>query len=224
MTDAPNPGSGVRRRRSIVPAVLLLLIVAYIAWDQTATRALARDIDAIAARGEPVTVFDYAPGADTPERHDAARIYAAALERARAMPQDLTFRLPRLDVDTVLEPPIDLAEMERLYRPDAPALQLLDQATPLDFNGFGELTSEVAEGSVTTLNYLAATRADFLTLHGKGDQAASAIIPCVRLWRVASPFTQPLVTNRIGGSVRILLRHASPGTPALEALQPGVRE
>jgi len=211
--------NGGRLARRIVPAFLLLLVMAYVTWDMVEGRALAGDIDAIAARGEPVTLRDHVFGADTPERHDAARIYAAALERVKAMPQDVTYRLPRLDVDNVVGPPLDLEAMEKIYRPDAPALQLLDQATPLDFNGFGELAPDVAEGSMNNLNYLAAARADLLSVRGKGDEAAAAIIPCVRLWRAASPFSRPIVTTRVAGSIRILLRHTSPGGGALEDLQ-----
>jgi len=208
-----------RRAGRIVPALLLLAVTAYVTWDLAETRALTREIDAIAARGEPVTLRDRVFGADTPERHDAARIYAAALERVRAMPQEVTFRLPRLDVDAAVGPPLDLEAMEKIYRPDAPALQLLDQATPLDFNGFGALAPDVAEGSMTTMVYLAAARADLLAVRGKGDEAAAAIVPCVRFWRVASPFSRPIVTGRIAGSIRILLRHTSPGAAALESVQ-----
>ena len=205
--------SGLR----LVSAVLVFVIVCYVVWDQAEQRALARDIDAIAARGEPITVGDVS-GADTPERHDAARIYAAAAERYRAMPQELTFRLPRLDLDTTAQPPLDLMALERQYRPDTPALQLVDQATPLDFNGFGDVAPDMETSVMASLNFLAALRADFLSVHGKGDDAAKALIPCVRLWRTVSPFLRYQVSGRILGSVRILLRHADPGAAALSEL------
>jgi hypothetical protein len=201
----------------LVSAILLFVIVCYTVWDQAEQRALARDIDSIAARGEPITVGDVS-GADTPERHDAARIYAAAAERYRAMPQELTFRLQRLDLDTTAQPPLDLIALERQYRPDAPALQLVDQATPLDFNGFGDVASEMGTSVMASLNFLAALRADFLSVHGKGDDAARALIPCVRLWRTVTPYLRYQVSGRILGSVRILLRHADPGAAALSEL------
>ena len=201
----------------LVSAILVFVIVCYVVWDQAEQRALARNIDAIAARGEPITAAD-AAGADTPERHDAARIYAAAAERYRAMPQELTFRLPRLDLDTTLQPALDLVALERQYRPDAPVLQLLDQATPLDFNGFGDVAPEMETSTMASLNSLAALRADFFSIHGKGDEAAKALIPCVRLWRTVSPFLRYQVSGRILGSVRILLRHADPSAAALSEL------
>jgi len=204
--------SGLR----LVSAVLVFVVICSIVWDQAEQRALAREIDAIAARGEPVTVEETS-GADTPERHDAARIYAAAADRVAGMPQDLTFRLPRLDVDTTMEPALDLAGLEKRYRPDAPALQLLDQATPLDFNGFGDVASDASASTMTTLNYLAALRADLLSVRGKGDEAARALVPCVRLWRTVSPLRYQ-ISGRVLGSVRILLRHADPGAAALAEL------
>lgn len=205
--------------RRVVPALLLLVVGSYIAWDQVERRALARDIDAIAARGEPIAVADVATGADTPERHDAARIYAAATQRVRAMPNEHTFRLSRLDVDSTVGPPLDVAELEKIYRPDAAALQLLDQATPLDFNGFGDVAPDWSEGSLTTLGALAALRADLFAARGKGDDAARALVPCIRLLRVASQFSRYILTNRIMGSARILLRRAAPGAEALQAMQ-----
>ena len=205
--------SGLR----LVSAVLVFLIVCYVVWDQAEQRALARDIDAIAARGEPVTVLD-ATGADTPERHDAARIYAAAAERFRAMPPELTFRLPRLDLDGTAQPPLDVATLERQYRPDAPALQLIDQATPLDFNGFGDVAPDMITSTMASLASLTALRADFLSVHSKGDEAAKMLVPCVRLWRTVSPFLRYQISGRILGSVRILLRHAEPGAEPLAEL------
>src|SRR6185436_13660322 len=175
--------SGLR----LVSAVLVFVIVCYVVWDQAEQRAVARDIDAIAARGEPITVADVR-SADTPERHDAARIYAAAAERFRAMPQEVTFRVPQLDLDSTAQPPLDPVALERQYRPDAPALQLIDQATPLDFNGFGDVAPDTITSTMASLNYLAALRADFSSIQGKGDQAAKALIPCIRLWRTVSPF------------------------------------
>ena len=87
-------------RRRVVLANLLVPVLGYIGWDQIETRALARDIAAIAARGEPTTVDAIPNGGDTTERYQAARVYAAAAEHVRALPQEITFRLPRLDVDS----------------------------------------------------------------------------------------------------------------------------
>ena len=90
-------------------------------------------------------------GGDTSERQLAARVYAAAAEQVRALPREITFRLPRIDVDSVAVPPVNLEELERTYRHDAPALQLLDQAAPLDFNGFGDFAPDVADQFLPTL-------------------------------------------------------------------------
>jgi hypothetical protein len=193
------------------------IAISAIVWDQVETRALARDIDAIAARGEPTTVDAIAAGGDTPERYDAARIYHAAAERVRQLPPEVTFRLERTDVDSTVTV-ANLDQLERTYRPDSAAMQLLDQATPLDFNGFGDVGRE-NEQWLGPLANLACVRADVLSARGHGDKAAGALVASVRLWRtVPIPFRSQ-VSSRVLGSLRILLRHTQPAEPALAALQ-----
>ena len=211
--------------RRVAAVVVLLPAAAYVIWDQVESRALAREIAAIAQRGAPITVADAAPiGADTPERHDAARIYAAAAQRVRALPPELTVRLSTLDLDRTAAPPLDLAELERTYPPDTPALQLLDQGTPLDFNGFGDVEFDENNSPLLTLNQLAAMRADLFSARGRGDAAAQALIPCVRLRRTMPLTQQTQVAIRLLGSVRIMLHHAKPSERSLEALQRALME
>ena len=193
--------------------------MAYVVWDQIETRALAREIAAIAARGEPTTVAAIPTGGDTSERQLAARVYAAAAEHVRALPPEITFRLPRLDVDSVASPVVNLEELERTYRHDAPALQLIDQAAPLDFNGFGDLGPEVRDQSLPTLAYLCALRADLLSARGRGEAAADALVPCARVWRTVPVFTRFQISARLLGSLRILLRHTGVSPGALARLQ-----
>ena len=196
--------------------------IASIAWDVIESRALARRIEAIAARGEPTSLDAIPKGADTTERYDAARIYAAAAERARDLPAEVTFRLARIDVDSVATA-INLEELERTYRPDAAPLQLLDQATPLDFNGFGDVGPE-SESALVTLAHLAAVRADLLSARFHGDSAARSLVANVRLWRTVSIFSRSQMSTRLLGSVRILLRHTQPSGEALAALQHALME
>lgn len=199
------------------------VVISWIAWDVIERRALAAGIAAIAARGEPTSIDAVPRGADTAERYDAARIYSAAAERARELPVEVTFRLPRIDVDSVAAPPINLEELERTYRPDAAPLQLLDQATPLDFNGFGDIDPESQQG-LSTLAHLAAVRADLLSARGHGDAAANALVAHARLWRTVPLFLRWQISTRLLGSLRIMLRHTQPSEPALAALQRAVSE
>lgn len=196
--------------------------ISLVAWDLIESRALAARIEAIAARGEPTSVDAIPRGADTAERYDAARIYAAAADRAGQLPRDVTFRLPRIDVDSIAIA-VNLDELERTYRHDAAPLQLLDQATPLDFNGFGDVGPE-NEQSLGTLTLLAAVRADLLSARAHGDAAARALVASVRLRRAVSIVSRSQLSTRLLGSVRILLRHTQPSGESLALLQNALTE
>jgi hypothetical protein len=211
-----------RLLRRVVLALLILTLVGYVVWDQVETRGLRRDIAAIAARGEPIATDDPESAVLTPEQRDAARIYATAAERVQDVARDDASRYLRLDVDNPATQPGTLEELEARYRKDAPALQLLDQATPLDFREFGDVAPDLYTNQepLSSLNTLNALRADLLSMRGRGDEAADALVASVRLLR-----TMPLssyrgqASRRVLGSVRILLRNASPGEAALAKLQ-----
>lgn len=203
--------------RRVILANLLVPVVAWIVWDQYERRAFARDVAALAARGEPISVEALAVGGDTPERHQAARVYVAAAEHVQSLTPALTFRLQRIDVDS-LTVVANLDQLERTYPHHAPAIQLLEQAAPLDFNGFGALTDDVDRPALLTLGYLGLLHADLLSARGNADAAAYAIAACVRLFRTLEPFARAQLATRTLGSLRILLRHGSPSREALTAL------
>ncbi|HET7694946.1 MAG TPA: hypothetical protein VFK57_04505 [Vicinamibacterales bacterium] len=161
---------------------------------------------------------DLFAGGDTPERRQAARIYAAAAEQAAALEPELTFRLSRIDVDSlaVVE---SVEQLERSYPHDAPALQLIDQAAPLDFNGFGEFSDRVGLQALSTLGSLCALRADLLSARGRTEDAARALTACVRFARALSTFRRAQLSTRLLGSCRILLRHGAVPAAALADLQ-----
>lgn len=206
----------------ILGLVLLASVAGYIIWDRIEARALARDIAAIAARGEPITTAEPPHGADTPERLEAAQLYAAAASRVAALTPEDTLNLWRVDVDSPTSPP--LAELEGRYRPDAPYLQLLDRAAPLDFNGFGELEVDSQEQFRLAIVF-ADLRADLLSARGKPNDAVASLVSAVRAHRtLSSSIDRPIVAARLLGSVRILLRHTSPDEASLARLQQAVTE
>jgi hypothetical protein len=211
-----------RRVRRFVFWTLLLVAGAYFAWDRIEAAGLARDIARIAARGEPTRAADD-NGADlTREQRDAARIYATAVERLQEDTRDEAFRYQRLDVDNPAGAPGSLADLESRFRKDAPSLQLLDQATPLDFAGFGDVAPELSarQDPLAALSALNALRADLLSMRGNGDQAAEALVASVRLLRtMPRSFYRYQASSRLLGSLRILLRHTSPTETALATLQ-----
>lgn len=203
--------------RRVLLANLMVPVVAWIVWDQVETRALKRDVAALEARGEPTSLAMLATGGDTPERYQAARMYAAAAERAAALQPELTFRLSSLDVDSTTVV-INLDQLERMYPPDAPYQQLIQQAAPLDFNGFGDLTPELNRGSLLTAGALCAMRADLFSARGHVDTAANVLGSCVRVYRTLQSFARGQLAQRLLGSARILLRHGTPSRESLASL------
>jgi hypothetical protein len=211
-----------RTRRRTVLAILLIPAIAYVVWDQFETRGLRRDIAEIAARGEPVTIDDPESAVLTTEQRHAARLYATAAERVQEVAREDASRYLRLDVDNPAGRPWTLEELESRYRKDAPALQLLDQATPLDFREFGDVAPDLYTNQepLASLNALNALRADLLSMRSRGDEAADVLVASVRLLRtMPRSYYRGQAARRVLGSVRILLRNASPGEASLAKLQ-----
>jgi hypothetical protein len=198
------------------------LLAGYVVWDRVEAWRIGRDITAIAARGEPIDLASLDAPLPTAQHQEAARLYAEAARRARDIAQQ-DFRLGRLDLDAVVGQPVNVAELEETFRPDAPPLQLLDRATTLPFAGFGD-TSDGPEWVTTqglqSLNALAALRADLFAYRGDGDAAARALSAAVGIQRTQmETFNRYVTGTRQLGSLRILLRHSTPSDAALESLQ-----
>ena len=133
-----------------------------------------------------------------------------------------------MDVDATVGQQVDVAELESTYRKDAPALQLLDRATPLAFAGFGDTLpgpDSLNTAGLQALSALSALRSDLLAYRGNGDEAARSLIAAIRVQRtLVEPFTRFLAGARQLGSLRILLRHAAPSQASLAALQEAFAE
>jgi hypothetical protein len=210
------------RVRRIILGVLLVAIASYVIWDQIEARRLAREIAAIAARGEPVHFGDGDPQPRTQEQREASNLYRQAAALAMDPAADDNHRAGRLDLDRPGGAELSLEDATAAYRADAPPLQLLDQATPLDFVGFreedrGESNYELP---IETLGALACLRADLLAALGDGEAAARALVPAVRLHRTLTlTGYRSQRAGRLLGSFRILLRHTQPSESSLVALQ-----
>jgi len=196
-------------------------LAGYLTWDRVELHRLDGAIADIAARGEPVDPASLRQEPADAQQQQAALLYADAATRARDLVQQ-DGRLMRFDVDGVVGR-VDLEEIESTFRKDSPPLQLLDRATPLPFAGFGHAIEDDPSFStqwLEALSALACLRADLLAYRGDGDAAAASLTAAVRVQRtLPAVFTQSLAANRQIGSLRILLRHASPSAAALAALQ-----
>ena len=210
------------RLRRLFSGVVLLSLTAYLIWDRIEAAGLSREIAQIAQRGEPVHPGDGLPRPSAPEQREASRLYAQAARFAQEQSAEDNHRASRIDVEKPASVEMILPEIVAAYRDDAPALQLLDRATPLDFGGFEEEAqmSPVYELPVTGLGALACLRADLAAVREDGDAAAAALVPCVGLQRtlIRTAYRAGHAT-RVLGSLRILFRHTQPADASLVTLQ-----
>lgn len=199
---------------------LVVLVLAYVIWDRVEAYRLSRTIAAIAARGEPVRYADALPVPRTDEQRQASNLYAQAAAFAREQAAEDNSRASRLDVDKPGGAELSLPDMVAAYRPDASALQALDQATPLDFRGFDPADRGTREYELSQLASQACLRADLAAAQGDGERAAAALVAAVRLQRTLdSALNRSAHAVRVLGSLRILFRHTQPPDQALAALQ-----
>jgi hypothetical protein len=211
----------LRRIRRALLAVFLLAIAGYAIWGRVESKGLGREIAAIEARGEPITT-DTQPAQQTDDQRQAALLYATAAERVQEMGREGGFQSLLIDVDRVGAPAPDLSQLESIYRKDSPPLQLLDQASLLDFNGFGTVAPEFSsnQAPLVSLGALNALRADLLSRRHDAEGAIAALVASVRLLRaIPTSFYRFQADSRLLGSIRILLRHTPPDARSLLALQ-----
>jgi hypothetical protein len=155
------------RRFAIVAFAILLPIAAWSLWDYIEGVRLARAIQAIHAKGDPVSEYEitrfHVPA--TEEQQRASRYYLAAAVLAsgssiyRKMPSEALGRF-------------------------AEALAMLDRATPLDFRGFSpgsEFSYRVS--NLMELERLNSLRTESLARDGHGDGAAASLVASLRLRR-----------------------------------------
>ncbi len=203
---------------------LLLIVGAYLIWGRIEAWRFSRAVAAIQARGEPVEYSYWYARQVTAEQREAASLYARAAEFAMEAESGQQYRSSMLDVDKAGGPVLALEDMAASFRPDAPALQLLDRATPLDFTEFGEDNRDLYDNqmSLQALGAQACLRAELLAARGDADGAATALVPCLRLQRTLLPNYGSYHSARLLGSFRILFRHTAPSDASLAMLQRAV--
>lgn len=199
---------------------MLLAVAVYVIWGWVESARLSRVIAAIRQRGEPVNLDYRQKPPETQEQQTAARLYAEAADLAQERARDENYRFSRLDVDRAGPPVLDLAELADAYRNDAPPLQLLDQATALDFTRFGPIAAESEIQFLQSLSSLNALRADLLSRRHDPEAAAAALVASIRIHRaMPTTFYRYQADSRLLGSLRIFLRHTAAADGTLSTLQ-----
>ena len=124
-------------RLSVVVLVLLVPLVVHAVWDYEETRRLRLTIAGIRSKGEPVTLGDLRTRPTKADSLRSDRYYRAAAVLAADSPEE------RGILDRVREAELKgewasglVDEMRRYIGEHEDALQLLDRAVPLTFEGF----------------------------------------------------------------------------------------
>ena len=219
------------RRVAIVSFALLLPLAAHALWDYVEIRRLVREVEAILARGEPVTERDVgaAWSGTTDEHKRSSRSYLAAAMLAHdgSRPELQTLR-EWLYGGVPLPTSIDeiARTLKAVVAADADALRLADAGNAMEFRGFEPGTEyNYRTAGLSAAAAALSARTIQLALAGEGDQAAGAALSSLvfrRVQRHARWFH--LMLNPGGHEIPMLLSLSSPSPPALVRLQAALEQ
>jgi hypothetical protein len=231
MNENDESGTAVRQRRvrpalrriAIVAFAILIPIAAHSLWDYVEVRRLVREIEAIRAKGEPVSEHD-AVGGRTPmpsdEQGAGAYYLAGGMLALRSSPGRLITPIrewlagpsPDREALAKLAPPL-----HALVRDSRDALLLADKGGALPFNGFAAGTDySYRTASVTALAGLVAVRTYSSSAAGDGDAAVDSLISGLQLRRALGDATWMYVDEQPAAA---LLSLSQPSPAALTRLQ-----
>jgi len=213
------------RNLAIAFAVILIPVAAHQLWDYLELRRLIAAIEAIRAKGEPVTELE-AGGSRAPEPGEpqrAGRIYmAASLLAANASSAvfPVVSGIHEWLSGAITVPPATAAEqLQSLVAEAGQALALADQAGSLSFQGFPPGTAySYRTGELHRLSRLVAARTIGLSLARQGDAAIESEISGMRLRHALRELWWPsgFVDGR---EVPAILSLSQPTAAALQRLQ-----
>jgi hypothetical protein len=213
----------MKRRWGLIVIVILLIPVAvHAVWDQVESTRLARDIARLKQQGEPVdaTATSWLASA---EQRRSARLYAAAAGLARSQTQGDGFSMTAKDVELPgSDPRLEEARLQAYLAEAEPALQLAALAASLDFAGFSSIDPQLQtnQSGLETLSGMSNLKADILSVGGEASLASDELVRAAILQRtITIPYYRYGSVGRLYGSLRILLKHASPDAGSLRRLQ-----
>lgn len=232
MTDASGnwaPANGVRpafRTAAIVVFAVLLPVSAHRLWDYVELRRLVGEIQAIQAKGEPVSEAE-ATGAKPfvgSEAKGAGPFYlAGAMLALGRNPNDVVKPIR----DWMADPSPDWKSLPALTMPlqqyvdeSEEALMLADKASALPFEGFPAGTEySYLAASVRALNELNVARTLSRSLAGDGDAAVESALSGLQIRRALRDSPWLLVSNN---QVDAILSLTRPSPQALSRLQSAI--
>lgn len=166
---------------SLAAFLLLIPVVAHAVWAYVEAEHFRRTVAEIRSRAEPVTLGEIRPRPVHDEGFRSDRYYRAAAVLASNRPQEQSFFERVRAAERKGDWPAGLADdMKRQIGEREDALQLLDRAAPLTFEGFS-LGTEGASLALFPLARLAGLRTMSLILEGRGDPATASLYAELRL-------------------------------------------
>jgi hypothetical protein len=180
----------VRPRFAKASAVVFLLLVPFVVhavWDYVEARRLRVRIEAIAARGEPLTVRETEGARPTGGAAEAERYYRAAAallsDVYEGVPSTTGYRIRTAEGDKVWPPELVTVIRGAVERNVEP-LGLVDRAAALPFERFAPGTvHDYLMGELSTLARLCDWRATLRALDGDSEGAAASLYSEARLAR-----------------------------------------
>jgi len=168
-------------RWSLAAFALLIPVVVHAAWDYVEARRLRQVVAEIRTRGEPITLGDIRSRPVKDEGLRSDRYYRAAAALASNRPQEQSLFGRVREAERKGEWPAGLADEVRHQTSEhEDALQLLDRAAPLSFEGFSPGT-QTASPALFPLARLAGLRTISLALAGDGNRATASLYAELRL-------------------------------------------
>lgn len=238
-TEAQSTRPQVRpwiRKLAIYVLPVLAVFCALAVWNYVETRRLHREIDAIVARGEPITRFGRPVNhsEELGKGENAEYIYAAAAmlslardvgheSRAARHPLMISSKFVRVRdwVNGRAQKPASAeldAAKQMLEGKWQDALALVDKAAARPHSGFD--TESEFSGRISGLYNLArlvSSRTIGLSLEGEGNRAVDSAISAIRLRRAIRPSQRWL--DWVAHEVPVILSLSKPSEEALARLQ-----
>jgi hypothetical protein len=207
---------------AIVSFVILLPVAAHRLWDYVELRRLINEIEAIQAKGEPVSERQATGGPPSiSETDDAASYYlAGAMLALGSSPYDATAQV----LEWLAEPTPDrkrvptlATPLQQLVKDSSDALALADKASSLPFTGLPAGTEySYRAASIGSLSRLVGARTLNLSLTGDGEAAIESLLSGLQIRRAL----RDLRWLSVGGEpVAAVLSLTHPSPQALTRLQ-----
>ena len=209
------------RRAAIAAFVVLLPLAAHSVWDYVEIRRLVQEIEAIRAKGEPVSEREAVGGNQSipAKERGAASYYLAGAMLALGTNPSRTITPIR---EWLVEPSPSRNELQQLAGPvhelvrnSSDALRLADTAAELPFDGFPAGTEfSYRTAGISDLSELITARTLSLGQSGSADAAVDSVISGLQIrralrdarWMTISGHQIPAVLTLTRPSPRALLR------------------